>query len=153
MADHKVNEAEFKIIIPKYDNSQRKIANKELRKIGEELTKRFDGVTIIPNILGCYVPEGKDAPFCEESHLFFSSRDFDKLEEKEKRKISNEERKSILAEDLDGLQDLAKDTGINLGQESIYIAQDTQDEVTFVKGKYKQALKKNKIGFNFFGQL
>lgn len=136
-----INDREYKIIIPKWDNSGRKIRPDELEDIGKKMSEHFGGVTIFPSVLGCWKdPEGKLQ--CEENAVFSSFSDSESFENWEMQKKIDEE----------FIKNLAEDLGKRFGQESIVIAEN-KVEVNFIKGKYQKELPSEKLGIDWFKKL
>ena len=136
MLERKIDDIEFGIILPKYDNSGRKIDPKFHEEIAEEMSKNFGGVTVIPTILGCWVGENGKLQ-CEENVLMFSIRDTESIE---KGKNINE----VINEDRKFMWELGKKAGKIFGQASIMELQG-KTEATFIEGKYEKKLKKSKL--------
>jgi len=136
-----INDREYKLIVPKWDNSGRKIKAEELEEIGKKMSEHFGGVTIIPSVLGCWkTPEGKLQ--CEENVLFSSFRDSESVRDWERQKRIDEE----------FVRNLARRLGERFGQESVLIAED-KVEVTFIKGRYEKELPEERTGVDWFKKL
>lgn len=136
-----INDREYKIIVPKWDNSGRKIRPDELEDIGKKMSEHFGGVTIIPSVLGCWKsPEGKLQ--CEENAIFSSFRDSESSENWEMQKRIDEE----------FIKNIARSLGERFGQESVIIAED-KVEVSFIKGEYQKELPQERVGQDWFKKL
>lgn len=136
----KIDDIKYSIIIPKYDNSGRKIKPEVIEKKVRKMARHFGGVTVIPSVLGCW--EDEDGKLvCEENAEIYSIRNFEGDEDKTK----------IRLKDLDFVFDLAKEIGEELGQASVMIS-NAKTEMAFVSGKYRENLKE-KTGIDWFKKL
>jgi len=136
-----INDREYKIVVPKWDNSGRRIRAEELEEIGKKMAEHFGGVTIHPSVLGCWKnPEGKLV--CEENAIFSSYADSESSPDWEKQKKIDE----------DFVIKLAKELGEKFGQESVLISEDVV-EVEFISGKYSPQLPKERVGVDWFKKL
>ena len=135
----KINDREYRIIIPKWDNSGRKIATEEIEKIAKKMTEHFGGVTVFPSVLGCWKDEERDRIVCEENAIFSSFRDTETTPNWEEQKRKDEE----------FVRGLAKELGVRFGQGAVLISED-KVEVDFIKGKYRETLPKKFIGIDWF---
>jgi len=136
-----INDREYKIIIPKFDNSGRKIKAEEIEKIAVEMSKHFGGTTIIPSVLGCWVDRVGEL-ICEENIVISSLRDSESSVDWEAQKQKDE----------NFIVNMANRIGIELGQDSILVSED-KVEVDFVRGRYKKELPEKKVGIDFFRKL
>lgn len=146
-----VGEAEFKVILPKRDNSGRKINIKIHKRYIDRMNKRFGGTTTKPQVLGCFKdPKSKNQFQCEQNIVIEAVRDFDssiKL-----KNLSAGKRAKKLKEDFSFVKRLAKDAGKQFGQESIMIQFDRIADATFVGGKRKKRLSEDKIFDDVFAR-
>jgi len=138
----KINDREYTIIIPKYDNSGNKIATKELKNITKEVSDHFGGATVTPSVLGCWKDEERNVLECEENAVITAIRDSEN-----KSNVSSQN--NI---DRQFVSELSKRYGDRLGQALITNVRDIV-EVDFVKGKYKEKLPKKITGIDFFEKL
>lgn len=129
MATH----SEYKIIIPKWDNSGRKIKAEEVQKIAVEVSDKFGGCTIRPTVLGCWVDD-QDELQCEENLELVTASD------------------NGGPEDDKWVADLAQRLGNKFGQASVFVSEDRL-RVDFPEGQYKPRLHKKLIGHDWFKQL
>lgn len=144
--NNNTSEREHTVIIPKYDNSGRKIKPEVIRKYSNKLSERFGGVTIIPSILGCWI--GKDnKQVCEENIIIRANRDLDQTP-----KLTNDKKLEIIKQDREFINRLSKEIGEDLGQEAIMTSEDDV-EISFMKGRRKEELEKEKIGLDWFERL
>lgn len=136
----RIDDIKYSIIIPKYDNSGRKIKPEVIESKVKKMAQHFGGVTVIPSVLGCW--EDEDGKLvCEENAEIYSIRNTEGQEDKMK----------IRLHDLDFVFDLAKEIGNELGQASVMIS-NAKTEMAFVSGKYKENLKE-KTGIDWFKKL
>jgi len=70
-------EREYKIIVPKFDNSDNKISSDELKELATRMAHQFGGITVIPVVIGCWKPEKTEDLVCEENAIFIVYRDMD----------------------------------------------------------------------------
>ena len=136
-----INDREYRLIVPKWDNSGRKIKSEEIEEIAKRMSDHFGGVSIIPSILGCWKnEEGK--LICEENLVFQTYRDRESVRDWERQKKIDEE----------FVNSIAKELGKRFGQESVLIGED-KVEVNFVEGKYRKELPPERIGIDWFKKL
>ena len=76
---------EFKLILPKNDNSGNRINPETHKHYASELAKRFGGVTIIPDVLGCWINQ-KGILQCEKNMIMVANRD-NKVWDSDKKKL------------------------------------------------------------------
>jgi len=137
-----INDREYRVIVPKYDNSGRKIRAEEMEGLAKKMSEHFGGVTIIPSVLGCWVSERDKKLICEENVVFSSLRDSESVPNWEKQK----------REDETFIKNLAREVGTRFGQESVLISED-KVEVDFIKGRYREELPRQRVGVDWFRKL
>lgn len=137
-----INDMKYSIIIPKYDNSGRKIKTEKIAEKVKKMAKQFGGVTVIPSILGCWENE-KGNLVCEENAEIYSIRDIDG-------NIKPSERQIIINNDLDFILTLGEEIGRDLGQAAVLVS-NARTETTFVSGEYKDTIKDT--GVDWFKKL
>jgi len=148
-SNRKIDDREFRIILPKYDNAEKKIKAGVLKKVIDEMNLHFKGSTIYPSVLGCWTnPSNKDL-ICEENIIVTSVRDNEHEAVKEELKRRGISFKQMLDEDEKFMQSLSKKTGFKLGQGEVFTGTSTT-EVDMLKGKFKEELPKSKTGADFF---
>jgi hypothetical protein len=103
---------EYKIIIPKNDNSGEYIPMESKQEFISDITNHFGGVTIIPNTAGCYASQNNNKVQCEENTIIYATRLF-----KSSNEIMNAKQ---VEEDRNYLKDISKKIGKEYGQESIF---------------------------------
>jgi len=140
-----VEEKEFSILVPKYDNSGRKIKSEIIEKFANKMSKRFGGVSIVPSVLGCWVNKDTGKLECEENIKMTSVRDLDNY----KSEILKGE---IIREDVKFIKSLSKEIGKELGQSEVLTIEDNVD-ASFIKGKRKKELEQEKLGVDWFEKL
>ena len=136
----RINDRKYSIIIPKWDNSGRKIRPEILEKVVKRMSEHFGGATVIPSVLGCW-KEG-DKLICEENAEVYSIRDSES--------VSDVERQNQIDERF--VRDLAKSVANELGQSAVMVTEGIQ-EVTFIGGRYRKELPQSKVGINWFRRL
>jgi|TARA_Y100000310_G_C20671913_1_gene810764 hypothetical protein len=134
-------ERTFRMVLPKYDNSGRRISTDILRDISRNIASRFEGISVIPSMLGCYAPpEGGDME-CEENIILEATRS------------GPDTTVDLLKKDVEFFAAAAKEAGVLLGQEEIYIQEETDVITTKVGGHRKQQLPKKLLEADFFKKL
>lgn len=132
-----INDREFRIIVPKFDNASQKIRPDVLEDIAGRISGRFGGVTVFPSTLGCWQPDDGGL-MCEENVVFTTVRD----------SADN----VPIAEDQDWFRDLAHEVGVDLGQFAVMVAEDIV-ETQFITGDPKSRLEADKVGRDPFREL
>ena len=125
---------EFKLILPKRDNSGNKINAETHKRYASELARRFGGVTIIDDVLGCCINQ-RGILQCEKNIIMVANRD-NKVWDSDKKKLiltSFEDDKQFIGR-------LSKQAGFELGQFSIFSEGDRNRNVVFKPGLGKDAL-------------
>ena len=134
-----MNDIEYRLILPIYDNSGRKIKPDLLTEAAEEMSIHFGGITVHPHVIGCYMEKDEKTQEinlkCDENTIFFAVRE-DGLDNEEQRK-----------EDEEFMKKLAKKYGKKFGQESVFYGTDVV-EVSFIPGKKKKRLPEEALGYN-----
>ena len=139
----RVNDRKYSIIIPKWDNSGRKIRVEILERIVKKMANHFGGATLIPSVLGCWVDEKRNKLVCEENAELFAIRD------SETSPLPWNEQKRV---DEEFVRNLAKEVADELGQSAVMITEGIQ-EVKFVQGRYREELPEKKVGIDWFKKL
>lgn len=103
-----------------------------------EVAARFRGVSVQPVQLGCWV-DAQNRLQCEENMLLEVTRTNVSVEQ--------------LEADRRWFLDLARRAGHLLGQEAVFVQEETDTHTTFVPGKRKQALPPALIEADFFKKL
>lgn len=119
---------EFKMILPLEDNNKNPIDIKKHKEYARKITDQFEGVTIIPKIVGCYYNDEGDWQ-CDKNIMFIANR-------------FNPQKQSNFDEDMVFMKRLSKQAGYEFGQESIYADSEKDHRVVFVSGLKKKALPK-----------
>ena len=145
-----VGEANFVMVLPKADNSGRKINLEEHKKYIKRVNDNFGGSTTKPVTLGCWIDEKRgDKIQCEEGFAVEAFRDFDAKDEKGKCKLCDFDaiqRKNKLQDDFKIMKKIAKDVALEYGQASVPIIFDNIHEVTLTEGKRKESISRLKTG-------
>lgn len=142
-------EGHFSIILPKRDNSGRKINTIFHESFIEKMNNHFGGSTTRPKVLGCY-RDSKNRMQCEENILVESVRDFDVSSDLSK--LDYVQRKVKLREDFEFLKRLGKEAGKKLGQETVMVQFDNVADISFVEGRRKETLSPNKLFDDIFAR-
>ena len=148
-----VGEGSFSLTLPKKDNSGRKIDNKLHRKFIRRMNKHFGGTTTKPQVLGCFrdsSKKGNRAFQCEENIIIEAVRDFDSSKQMKNKDAI--ERTKQLRDDFRFVKGLGKQAGKDLGQEAIMVQFDRIQDVSFVDGKRKSQLGKDKLFDDVFSR-
>jgi hypothetical protein len=119
-------ERTFSIVIPKFDNEGHRITTDESKRVAIHMSNHFGGVSVFPNILGCFADNDKLQ--CEPNILLVSAR-----------QSTNE---NDFEKDRDFLAKLAHREGIKLGQKSIFTEEDIIQNASWVAGERKQSVPK-----------
>lgn len=123
-------ESEFRIVVPKFDNSGNPISDKVISKIGKEMSYRFNGVTIHPSVLGCWWDKDRKKLMCENNTIMSSVRDCEDLGENACKDIVDKDRVFV--------EGLAERVGNDFGQDSIMVTEDILKDAQFVESEFKQ---------------
>lgn len=124
---------EFKVILPRKDNSGNFIDLKRHFDYAKELSGRFGGVTILPQVFGCYVMDND--LMCEENVMMVANRD-----NQFPSRDNNYEKPVPFEEDRMFIRRLSKKIGFEFGQEAILEEGDAGRKVVFVGGLKKKSL-------------
>jgi len=135
-----INDIEFGIILPKYDNSGRKIDPRFAKEVAIKMSKRFGGVTTFPTVLGCWVSDRGDLQ-CEENILITSIRDTESIEDKPVHEQIEEDRRFM--------EELGRECGKLFGQASV-METSGRKEVSFIEGRYREELPKRMVFKDIF---
>jgi len=133
-----IDDVEFGIILPKYDNSGYKIDPQYIRNIAHKMSERFGGVTIFPSVLGCWVDDDTGNLVCEENVMMWSIRDTEQV------KSEGKDLEDVLEQDRRFMTDLGREAGIMFGQAWITETQGKK-EIEFLKGRKKRELPKRML--------
>ena len=147
------SEAEFSIIIPKRDNSGRKVKHKVLHRYIERVNGIFGGSTAKPITLGCWYDKKRRKIQFEEGFAIMAVRDFDTpYNERISRIKTNKGREDQLRKDHNAVKRIAKTIAKDLGQDSVMVVYDNIVDASFERGKWKKKIsdlkvyKKNRLG-------
>lgn len=132
-----INDREFRVIVPKFDNAGQKIRVGLIQNIAERISRRFGGVTVIPTTLGCFQPEDGDL-ICEENVIFSTVRD-------------SEDGVNVRDDEV-WMRELAHDIGEEFGQIAVMVSEDVV-ESQFVSGDFAERLPEEKVGRDAFREL
>ena len=139
----KIDDREFSLILPKFDNTKvRKIKPEVLKEFSNKISEHFGGVTIRPSVLGCWFSSKTNKLECEENIILSAVRDSE----------TTPNFKEQIEKDREFMNKLSEEAGIKLGQESVMIFENLT-EGNFVEGVRKDQLPKNMIGIDFFNKL
>jgi len=144
-----VGEGEFRIVVPKNDNSGKPISTKIIKDYGRRMNKIFGGSTIYPSTKGCYSPPGSSEFYCENSLIISSIRDFQSPYTKPSKKDYNsKQRINQLNEDEMKVKALGRKMAKELGQDSILVEYLPVVDASMVKKKksWKASLPSSKLG-------
>ena len=134
-------EAEFRLVIPKRDNSGRAIKTDVLLKYVRKINKVFGGSTTYPSVFGCYKNE-KNEDQCEENVVITGVRDFDSRFSPELNNYSSKKKQHKLKNDYNKLIALGKKASKELGQEAIFVESDYINDASFVSRNKKTRKEK-----------
>ena len=123
-------EAEFKLILPKYDNAGRRINPERLEPYFQKVIDEFGGITIIPTALGCWRDkEGKLS--CDENLIIYTALD------------TNDDRE--ISKKYEFLKSLSRKAGKEFGQSAVFVENDIISDVSFIEGVHKEKLGEDKV--------
>ena len=149
-----VGEAMYIMILPKGDNSGRKIKVERYGKYIDKINSRFGGSTIKPIKLGCWKDGKRNKMQCEAGFSVETWRDFD-ADEKMKR-YNSIKRRHQLNSDFSYMKGLAKESAEEFGQAFVPVVYDELNDVTLMKGNWQKKLPnsmiKGKIQKDLFGK-
>lgn len=132
-----INDREFRVIVPKFDNAGQKINVGLIEGVAERIADRFGGVTVFPTTLGCWQPEDGGL-MCEENVVMSTVRD----------STDN----VPIDDDQAWFRDLARNIGKDFGQFSVMVAEDAI-ETDFIEGEPLSRLEGDKVGRDPFREL
>lgn len=135
-----VGEGKYSIVLPKFDNSGKRINSSVHKKYVRRMNERFFGSTTNPNVLGCFESSDKRiGTRCESNIIINSVRDFEGGD------LNSNQRKRKLKEDFNFMKKLGKQAGKEFGQESVLVQFDNVRDVTFVPGRRVNKLSSKKL--------
>jgi len=137
-----INDREFRLIIPKYDNDLHKIKTEEVKEIAKEMSKHFGGVTVYPSVLGCWKDTETGKLQCEENIVITATRDSENTKNYEEQ----------LKKDREKMEKLAEIYGKRFGQKSVMWGRSIT-EVDFTKGKFRKSVPEHMRDIDFFEKL
>lgn len=129
----------YEITVPKFDNEGHRIKIGIIRSLGEKMARHFNGVTILPKSLGCFVSEESGELQCEENAILYAIRVPSEPVQDQKDRMF--------------MENIASELGVLLGQEAILSIEDEPDVVSFIKGKRKNEVEKKLRETDTFSQL
>jgi len=138
-----IDDIAYTLIVPKYDNNNRKIKTSIITRFAKRMAKQFNGVTVHPTVLGCWTDNNNEL-ICEENVQIYSIRDTEQLPHMDKQ--------ALTVQDIEFMNELAQEVGKELGQASVLVSH-ARTEITFVSGAYQPELPANKVGTDFFSKL
>ena len=143
----KIDDREYKVIIPKRDNKGQRIKNEEIESFVLEFSDHFDGATIQPTVIGCWRhPDKPEKTVCEENLIMSAVRDSEKLD---REKIDPEKQAK---KDLTFVRDLSERIGDRFGQFGIFYSKELT-EIEIVPSKGKEEIPKERLGLDLFKKL
>jgi len=110
------------------------------------IDNRFGGSTTKPTTLGCYTDKGKI--FCETGFQIQVYRDFDTPYQDNNvlKKMNVPERKKQLKQDYAFMKRQASILANSFGQDSIPVVYDNVSDISYLKGQWREKMKKNRTG-------
>lgn len=141
-------EARFEILLPKRDNSGRKINVNRYKKYIGNFNNNFGGSTLIPSSLGCWIDKERNKIQCEEGFILTAFRDFDS--DPRLKKLNFSQRRRKLDSDFKKVKELARKAGREFGQAEIAVIYDNINNADLVKGKWMEKINDRKIKENLF---
>lgn len=144
-------EREFRLVLPKYDNSGNQIRVTALEDIVREISDRFGGATVYPVVLGCWSPPGREEPLqCEENIVI----DVTRARDEQGRPATLD----LIREDEIWFRDLARRVAVQLGQAEVMEQQEFDTRTTFVPGRRlerlpAEMLQRGPVGETVFRRL
>lgn len=144
-------EAVFTLIVPKNDNSGRKINNKEYGGYISKINDRFGGSTTTPTVLGCFKNKQTHRTECEPNLKIEAVRDFESPFDS-KKDLSNKSKREVLRKDYEFMINLQKKIGDNFGQTAMLTVASEVDDASLILTKRKNKLDNKKIFDDFFNR-
>jgi hypothetical protein len=145
-----VGEGHFIIVLPKTDNSQRRIKVKNFEKYFNNINGHFGGNTTIPTTMGCWLDKDRNKMQCEGNFSIEVFRDFDQPEFKN---YDSKKRKEQLEKDNRFLKKTAKEIANEFGQAEVPVVFDNIRDVSMNKGTWKKKIDNKKVGKKVKGNL
>lgn len=127
-------EGEFRLVLPRFDNSGRKINRELIENYVSEMNSIFGGSTSW-RVGGCYKKNGKF--LCEGNVILTSVRDFDNEDFED---LDYVQRKEKLKEDFKEVKNLGKKAAKQFGQDAVMALFDGIEDAEFKLGKRKESL-------------
>jgi len=124
-------EAEFKLILPKFDNSKRRINPEEFEPYFNELIDEFGGITVVPSALGCWRDDKTGKMVCDENIIIYTA-----LNSSDPKEINKK---------YNFIKKLSEKAGKEFGQASVFVENDIIADVSFIDGKFKEKLERGKV--------
>ncbi len=140
----RVGEAHFTMILPKADNSGRRIKPNIHKKYINRVNEHFGGSTVKPITLGCWKDGKRRRLQCETGYAVETFRDFDSSSQT--KKLNSVQRKDVLKKDHAKMKSIAKSAAKEYGQDSVPVIYDNISDVTLVKGKWRPQISSSKTG-------
>lgn len=140
----RVGEAHFTMILPKADNSGRKINASIQKKHINKVNDHFGGSTVKPITLGCWHDKERGKMQCETGLAVETFRDFDS--DPEMKKLDAIQRKQQLQRDYSKMRSIAKSAAKEYGQASVPVIYDNISDVTLVEGRWSESISSSKTG-------
>lgn len=141
-----IDDMEYRLILPKRDNKDRRISPNEIQAFAEKFSEQFGGATIFPSILGCWKNRQTGKHQCEENVLITAIRDSEDMREKGKNMALQTE------EDRKWLEMVAEEARTHFGQFSIITGEDAV-EVNFVSSEEAPEIPEERYGLDVFTKL
>lgn len=138
----RAGEGHFTMILPKADNSGRKIKPQVYKKYINRINKNFGGSTIKPITLGCWRDEKRKRMQCETGFAVETFRDFESSGLSD---LNSSQRTKKLEQDHKFMQKVGRDVAKELGQDSVPVIYDNISEVSLEKGEFKKRIANNKV--------
>ncbi len=122
-------EREFRLVVPKFDNGNHRIAVSVLAGIVQRVADHFGGATVYPATLGCFETAGEIQ--CEENIVVDVTR--------------TDATPGQIQQDIDWMAGLAGDVARELGQEAVFEQQELDTRTLFAPGQRLASLPPDKL--------
>jgi len=145
-----INDREFNMILPKFDNNGKKIDSDELEDLIKRVSNRFGGSTSITENIGCFVPEDERPDVDDEDEADMLQEELGNMQCEEVIQVAalrGSDSNVPLDEDREFFKNLAERAAEELGQFSITVNED-RTEFSFVEGdnSFEPGLDEDKLG-------
>lgn len=143
-----INDREFSVVLPKFDNSKNKIEPQVIENIIKRISNRFGGSTSVTQNIGCFVPEDQ-RPDVDQNEAEMLQEELGNIQCEEVLQVKalrDSSENVSLESDRQFIEDLASNVADELGQFSITVNED-KTEFQFVEpdNSFRGSLDSDKL--------